>query len=369
MIDEEWDGCIEMRPWPYNTTDDFVSFKDGYNTIQAAFNSGTNPAAYNNGADALFVPTFAPDTANRKYTYYDGSGFDDNNDDDNYSNSYINDFYLKNGVQFGTNTTVNTSDFVNSSFNPNQKGSDDQINRQEWMFKYQSGMVSNSLSSSKGPNYYCTVPAITKLTKNETKVKTAISAMEANGTTNIQQGLTWGWRTLSDNEPFTGGREDNDGRNMKYIILLTDGNNYYPTDGNSNTPNLTGYGSWGYARADQNRWIDGLSSSDLTGTIYETTVFDTTPESNNDTETIMNAHTIQSCINAKNDGISIFTIAFDVAVGSSVKTLLNACAGTGYQGGLEIVQNGEFYYDVNGDGLEDAMSAIAAQIGDLRIIK
>ena len=369
QLNHSWSGCVEMRPWPYNTTDDYASASLSYGDLQSAFNAGGDPASVGNGADALFVPTFAPDTPDRKYTYKDGQYFDTNGDNDNYSNSYINDFYVKNGIRFGTNSPPSTADFVNSSFDPNQKGWINQINRQSWMFKYQSGKASGNLGSSKGPNKYCTIPAITELTDIESTVETAIDAMQANGITNIQQGLTWGWRTLSDNEPFTGGRENGNGRNMKYIILLTDGNNYYPTDGSSDTPNLTGYGAWAYARADQNRWIEGLSSSDLTGTIYENTFFDTTPETKSATETIMNAHTLQSCNNAKADGISVFTIAFDVADGSSVKELLNACAGSGTEEGIKIVKNGEFYYDVDGNNLDDAMSAIAAQIGDLRIIQ
>jgi len=194
------------------------------------------------------------------------------------------------------------------------------------------------------------------------------TARDANGTTNIQQGLSWGWRTLSDNEPFTGGRANDDSKNMKYIILLTDGNNYYSSDGDS-TPLETAYGAWGYASTNQNRWLEGLTPTDLAGTIYENTVFDMTPESGSDFEKIMNAHTLQSCNNAKADGISIFTIAFDVSSGSSVKSLLDACAGSGIKNGELVVDGGEFYYDVNGNELDDAMAAIAAQIGDLRIVK
>ncbi|MFK5978959.1 MAG: pilus assembly protein [Rhizobiaceae bacterium] len=367
-VGEDWSGCVEMRPWPYNTTDDVASSNLTYNTLQTSFDSVGNPASIGNGADALFVPTFAPDTPDRRYTYQSGGSYYTSGDDDRYRNDYIRDFYVAGGVRFGTNSPPNTSNFVNSTFDPDQRGSTDQINRQSWMFKYQNGMTENGLGEWNGPNKYCTIPAITELTTTETTVEAAIDAMQANGITNIQQGLTWGWRTLSDNEPFTGGREDGNGRNMKYIILLTDGNNYYPTDGDS-TPNLTGYGAWAFARADQNRWIEGLDPTDLAGTIYENTTFDTTPESRSDSEKIMNAHTLQSCNNAKADGISIFTIAFDVSDGSSVKSLLNACAGTGVQEGIEIVKNGEFYYDVDGNDLDEAMSAIAAQIGDLRIIR
>ena len=84
----------------------------------------------------------------------------------------------------------------------------------------------------------------------------------------------------------------------------------------------------------------------------------------------MNAHTLQACNNIKNDEVTIFTIAFDVADGSSVKELLEACAGSGKdENGVEVVDGGEFYFDVASGDLDEAMTAIASQIGDLRIVK
>jgi len=37
--------------------------------------------------------------------------------------------------------------------------------------------------------------------------------------------------------------------------------------------------------------------------------------------------------------------------------------------GEEVVADGDFYFDVDGNGLDDAMASIAAQIGDLRIVR
>jgi len=319
----------------------------------------------------LFVYSFAPDEPDRKYEWKSGYYYYDYTDDDEYRNSYIYDFEATTNDRFAVNDEPNTSDFVDaSSFTSNQYNSTNQINRMTWMFKYQGNEIDSGLDDDDGPNYMCSTTKITPLTTSETTIDDAIDDMQADGMTNIQQGLTWGWRTLSDNAPFTAGRENSNNQNMKYIILLTDGNNTYRTDGDS-TPLLTAYGAWGYAYPDknQNRWIDGLSSSDLAGTIYASTSFDTTPESSNDFESIMNAHTLQSCINAKADGISIFTIAFDVSDGSSVKALLDECAGSGIKNGEEVVADGDFYFDVDGNGLDDAMASIAAQIGDLRIVR
>ena len=81
----------------------------------------------------------------------------------------------------------------------------------------------------------------------------------------------------------------------------------------------------------------------------------------------MNAHTNQACRNIKAAGVSIYTIAFDVPNGSSVKDLLEACAGAGLRDGTPIITGVQFYHDVNGPELEQAMSDIANQIANLRI--
>ncbi len=394
MLDVDWKGCVEMRPWPYNTTDDFAWVQGGYNTVNNSLDA--NGDGVSDGVDALFVHYFAPDEPDRKYAYKSGSSTNHQTDDDGYENSYLYDFrdYDKNNPG-STYQIWENIEVVNAEPNIayDQSGSTRQINRSNWMFKYQSRKKDSypytstfdqdDESSWYGPNFGCTVDPITPLTTTKSTVDSAINAMDANGITNIQQGLTWGWRTLSDNEPFTEGRENDDKENMKYIVLLTDGNNFYGTDGDS-TPNQTEYGAWGYARTsapynpmfeekgieeDHNRWLDGLSASDLTDTIYSGASFDTTPESNGDFELIMNAHTNQSCNNIKNDGISIFTIAFDVSSGSSVKNLLEACSGSGVKDGKNVIASGIFYYDVNGGQLEMAMNQIADQIAQLHISK
>ena len=57
-----------------------------------------------------------------------------------------------------------------------------------------------------GPNYFCDTPAITPLTNSRATLNAAISAMQPGGNTNILEGLTWGWRTLSPGAPFTEGK-------------------------------------------------------------------------------------------------------------------------------------------------------------------
>jgi hypothetical protein len=81
----------------------------------------------------------------------------------------------------------------------------------------------------------------------------------------------------------------------------------------------------------------------------------------------MNIHTATTCENIKaiidGDGeaaYKIFTIAYDVSDGSSVKDLLYGCASSKANGS-------KYYYDVSGDALAAAMQAIGNEISDLRI--
>ncbi|MCG6859431.1 MAG: hypothetical protein LJE67_15340, partial [Salaquimonas sp.] len=107
---------------------------------------------------------------------------------------------------------------------------------------------------------------------------------------------------------------------------------------------------------------NGLSSSDLAGTPY-------VGVSLNSFEKKMNAHTVQTCNNAKADGVTIFTIAFDVADGSSVKQMLQACSGSGIVNNKLVLKAGTFYYDVGASELDTAMEAIASQISEMRIMR
>jgi hypothetical protein len=161
----------------------------------------------------------------------------------------------------------------------------------------------------------------------------------------VQEGIAWGWRVLSAGEPFAQGRAYSEPENQKYLIVLTDGNNTYP---GQSTNNETEFYSWGYGKHD--RVMDNATSA------YSNT-------------NAMDIHTAATCANIKalanaegGEAIRIFTIAYDVPDGSSVKSLLYDCASASPDGG-------KYYYDVSGDAIADAMAAIGNEISDLRISK
>ncbi|NNE42027.1 MAG: VWA domain-containing protein [Marinicaulis sp.] len=82
---------------------------------------------------------------------------------------------------------------------------------------------------------------ILAMTDQEDDIKAAIDAMKGAGWTYIPAGLAWGWRAISDGEPFDQGESNAyiaQRNGMKALIVLTDGKNTkspdYPTHKNSN---------------------------------------------------------------------------------------------------------------------------------------
>lgn len=309
----DWAGCVEMRPWPYSTTDD-------------------EPTELT--PDTLYVPMFAPDEPERV----------NSSEDNDYRNRYLDD-YVRPGPDYAK-TSANYGSYSK------------QLKREYWTGKYNSdalltdgsgnpvmGKTRSSNYGDYGPNMGCTTQAIQELTTDKQTAIDAINAMQPGGYTNVQAGFAWGWRSLSSTAPFTEGRPYTSIENDKYLIILTDGNNTYP---GQSTQNDTEYYSWGYGKDD--RVHDGADSwlSDVGA---------------------MDQHTETTCANIKaikdadnEPAVKIFTIAYDVPDGSSVKALLYNCASVNKKGQ-------RYYYDVSGDALSDAMTAIGNEISDLRIIK
>jgi Flp pilus assembly protein TadG len=312
----DWGGCVEMRPAGYHATDTPPNDLD---------------------PDTLFVPMFAPDEPDY-VSYYE---------DRDYQNNYLAD-YRRSGPDY----EINYSNAGNTTR---------QRNRQFWTAKYNSsaiwsyseaygsyhidrmGAARSNTFGNWGPNQTCTTGPIQVLTSSKATAIAAVNAMYPSGYTNVQAGLAWGWRTVSSGEPFTQGRAYTVPENDKYIILLTDGNNTYP---NQSTRNETEYYAWGYGAEER--------------------VMDDVPGwySNIDA---MDAHTEITCENIKTiqdaDGEAayrIFTIAYDVPDGSSVKSLLHNCASTNRQGQ-------KYYYDVQGTAIAAAMEAIGNEISELRV--
>lgn len=158
-----------------------------------------------------------------------------------------------------------------------------------------------NMSGSRGPNNGCVTQPIMPLNSDYAAILAKVNSLQANGTTNIMEGVAWGQRVLSPAAPFTEGTDKAKTGVEKIMIVLTDGANVF---GNRPVALGSSYASHGYL-------VDGrlgISAGNAS-----------------DTNKLMNARTLAACDAAKADGTVIYTIRLeepDVATG----TMLQQCA-------------------------------------------
>lgn len=257
-----WRGCVEARPSPY----------DGSDAEPAAATPST-----------LFVPMFAPDEP--------GTAGESNS----YPNSYLDD---------------NRGSCPRSCVAWSRRG-----NCTQWA--YDSAPSSEAVAQARtckydgetpnsgkaGPNQGCTTSQILPLTSTRSDIDTAIDAMGASGSTNIPEGIMWGWRVLSPELPFTQGRDWDERDNAKYMVVMTDGRNEI-TNAQTNM-NRSGYTAFGYGV--KNRM----------GTTYSYAGY----------QAALNAKTAAACVAAKARGITIYTVAFRLTDAMTVGLLRDCASG------------------------------------------
>jgi hypothetical protein len=156
--------------------------------------------------------------------------------------------------------------------------------------------------------------------------------MQANGYTNIGEGVMWGWRVLSPGAPFTEGREPDDGDNRKIMIVMTDGENVLSPTMNHNKSV--------YAAA-------GFGSNGRVGTVHTSSGYNAK----------LNEKLIAACKGAKEDGINVFTVAFGLEGSPATQQLLKSCASRPEQ----------YFTAGDGDALLQSFHNIGRQISQLRI--
>jgi Flp pilus assembly protein TadG len=356
-LGETWTGCFEMRPGAW----------------------GLNDAAPTPGiGDSLFVPMFAPDEPgimaagsvrqNTLNANNGGSTFtirnsylnDDGSSAINYSggieSSATNAACTPTATAFQLPFSAPTTNWQTLNFNHRSTANLCRYNLTGTANGSPTGRknITNTgglpNGAGRGPNFTCNAKPVLRLTNVKTDLLNRISQMVADGNTNILEGLMWGWRTVSPNAPFANGRAYNwDGgrvRNRKYIILMTDGDNYWASADN---PNGSMYSPFGYFK--NNRLGTGLST-DANANVR------------------MNDKTLQACNNIKllrdvanNEAIKIITIGFSTpgqeisAIGLS---LLQNCASM--EGAQRL-----FYTATNATQLNEVFSLIAKNIGKLQI--
>jgi len=289
-----WGGCVEARPAPHDVTDSLPTTST---------------------PETLFVPMFNPDEP-------DGA----NDAGDSYGNSYLPDYGGTCPAPPSTCLNYNSKGSCTSWSQPPV------LTPQEAQARVCKYPGATPAAGAGGPNYLCDSYAIQPLTKDKGAAISLIKSMQAKGGTNIMEGVMWGWRVLSPEPPFTEGKAYDDPENDKFLIVMTDGENWHQSRSNHNksTYHAFGYGSKG-------RLGKTYTSSALISQ--------------------MNAKTLTACTNAKAKGIKVFTIAFRLENNPTTTALLANCASG----------PNETYVAANGTSLIQAFESIGREIARVRV--
>ncbi|MEP9389038.1 pilus assembly protein [Mesorhizobium sp. KR9-304] len=320
-----WQGCVEARPYPYNTNDTTPT-------------SGT-PAT-------LFVPMFAPDEAGHRWRDldHDTSTNELNGDTFGYSNNWW-------------------ADWADTTAQPRQWDA-----RKYFRVK---PYGSSSAGSGYGPNFSCTTSPITPLTDvtvaaGKTVITTAIDAMQPTGNTNVPEGTAWGWRTLSSNEPFTEGRENTEKGNDKVVIVLTDGaNTYGDQGGNDYAGNKSTYAAYGYVG-------HKFAASEPTSRLYKGTTVSQTTYTSTNYQSALDQQMRAICANAKGSNILMMTVALDLDETQTADqkqiTELKTCASDSRFRKGEDGNPAKLFWNATGATLSTVFKEIADELSNLRIV-
>ncbi|MFN3546592.1 MAG: pilus assembly protein TadG-related protein [Mesorhizobium sp.] len=306
-----WQGCVEVRPHPYNLDD-------------------TTPTSATPAT--LFVPMFAPDETDLTSN---GSA----------PNSYWADI--------STSSSSST--------------------RQKYMPKYFEPNNTSAAASGAGPNSSCTTKPITPLTDvttaaGKTAMNTAIDAMQSNGATNVPEGIAWGWRTLSHAAPFSEGRPESEKGNDKVVIVLTDGANTYYTPSSLGYSDAAGnkstYSAYGYTGVNQ--------SGQTKSRIFMGTSVSSSTYSNSNYTNAMTQQMNAICEKAKSNGLVVMTVALDLSSSKSdelgqINALKSCASESKFRKGADG-NAARLFWNTTGGELEQTFKEIADELSNLRIV-
>lgn len=329
-----WQGCVEVRPYPYNVDDTPAS-------------GGPNNTGVGVGDPAtMFVPMFAPDEPG-------------------------NHWYV---TQDPDELPPKTYGAANSWWNDDPSSSTGKT-RQSNMAKYFMPRPMNApvLGAGAGPNYSCTTTPITPLTDvtnadGLAAVKAAIDLMQPNGNTNVPEGMAWGWRTVSSAPPFTEGRPETERGNDKVVIVLTDGENTYSTVSSDPVGNKSTYAAYGYTGVGYNGTsvtrLFGGTSSDIGQFNYSSSNY----------TNALNEQMAKLCDNAKAANIMVMTVALDMSSSDAddkkAMDALKTCSSDSRfrKDPTDPSKPAKLFWNATGATLSDNFKEIANELSNLRVV-
>lgn len=314
----QWGGCVEMRPPPYDITDDAPS-------------AGT-PAT-------RWVPFFSLD-----------DGGDVSGPDNNWITASTHD--TTNPLQLSGNPTWTANNATN-------------VVRTLSVYKYRSGVsasINTGNTTGQGPNRGCPTP-IVPLTTNQGTVVNAIQNMLHwnGGGTNQIEGLAWAWRVISPGAPFTQGRPYNDPNDpvRKVIVLFTDGDNTSLSSNNAAMQHdYAGIGYRSLFSTYQTTQVPAGATPTWAAAVDPAWRRTGISNSSSSLVNYVNARQLQLCQTIRDLGVEIYAIGYDITAGGVAEQLLQDC----------VTQDGEHYFPANNaQDLQAAFDAIGTGIGALRL--
>ena len=324
-LGETWAGCVEARSGAYK---------------------GNDLPPDTNIPGSLFVPMFAPDEPDA------GRNPKAPEPGQSYYNNYLEDYPQSDCPkeacvkQTGRGTCL---EYAQPAFTPEEW--------QEVSCKYAPGRLvsKNAISIGgrglpvadfvTGPNFNCTSIPLQPLTTDSNAVANTLNAMRASGGSNIAEGILWGYRVLSPQQPFTGGGDFDDESYQKFMIVLARGANWI--EAFRDDLNNSIYTPWGYATLGDkgNEHAPSLKAR-------------LNPESHT-RQALTNAMdelSRDACRTAAEKGVQVFTIGYQVS-DPQMRSMLKYCA-----------VHPEMYFEAETlDGLKDRLSTIASRITRLHL--
>ncbi|MCB1505058.1 MAG: hypothetical protein KDJ47_08790 [Hyphomicrobiaceae bacterium] len=315
-IGEPWKGCVEARTDAYDGND-----------------LPPDPEV----PASLFVPMFAPDEPDmgRNKQAPDGQS---------YYNDYLPDYPdnpdgincpKENCLQENDKGTCIKYEKINFTLEQYQQVSCKYAPGASYKptVKYITDKKSpTTVDLTTGPNFNCTSVPLLPLTNDADRVEDKLKSMVASGGSNVAEGILWGYRVLSPQEPFTGGGPFDD-EHDKYMIILARGANWI--EAYKDNLNHSIYTPWGYGVNDRLN-PQAHTQQSLTNAMDE--------------------KTHSACRIAAEKGVKVYTIGYKVT-DPQMRSMLQYCA-----------VHPKMFFEANSlDEVRDHMSTIASRITKLHL--
>lgn len=201
-------------------------------------------------------------------------------------------------------------------------------------------------TTSRGPNAACP-RGIVELTNDTDRLQEEIALMKPHNTsggnssgTNVEQGLLWGWRTLSPDAPFDQGASYKDKETTKVLVLLSDGRNQIVSRQGDDRVTKSDYTSYGYLAAGRL----GSKTNYLKA------------------EKRVDEKVKRVCEKVKGTGIRVYTILFQVDF-EETQEVFRDCASRDEKG------KPLYFYIPNAGALETAFKAIGEDLTNIHIAR